>query len=183
MEARLDAFGDLAALARESAERLNVDLPDVRGSVSGLESRMESVLAELRRLGDEVAHERARRDVETDLLEVINQQRAARVRMEEQVALFGEQLEEARQRLGAAAEERAALARQAARADQRLLALAEALEAQRDTIIEHFERLLDAERAAALKQVEGIEGGLRAGRELLTKLREESDPASAEPPL
>ena len=126
---------------------------------------------------------RARRDRENEVLELIDQQRATRIRLEERLALYGEHLEEARERLGAAAEERGALARQLARTDERLLVLSEALEMQREAVVDHFHRLIEAERAASEKQVQGIEARLREGQQLLTRLREAGDQKAPEQPL
>lgn len=176
---RIRAATDLAMQGRQAKERLDLALPEISSSISQLEATTETLRTELRRTSEEVAQERARRDRENELLELIDQQRSTRIRLEERLAVYGEYLEEARERLGAAAEERAALARQSSRTDERLLMLSEALDQQRAAIIEHFQRLLDAERAASEKQVEGIEGRLREGQQLVTRLREGTDPQTA----
>ena len=176
---RLRAATDLAMQGRQAKERLDLALPEIGSSISQLEAKTETLRTELRRTSEELAQERARRDREDELLELIDQQRAARIRIEERLAVYGEYLEEARDRLGAAAEERAALARQASRTDERLLMLSEALDQQRAAIVEHFQRLLEAERAASDKQIEGIEGRLREGQQLVTRLREGTDPHTA----
>lgn len=176
---RLRAATDLAMQGRQAKERLDLALPEIGSSISQLDAKTETLRTELRRTSEELAQERARRDRENELLEVIDQQRAMRIRLEERLATYGEYLEEARERLGAAAEERAALARQAERTDERLLMLSEALDQQREAIVNHFQRLLDAERAASDKQIEGIEGRLREGQQLVTRLREGTDPRTA----
>ena len=176
---RIRAAADLAMQGRQAKERLDVALPEISSSISHLEATTETLRTELRRTGEEVAQERARRDRENELLELIDQQRSTRIRLEERLALYGESLEEARERLGAAAEERAALARQAARTDERLLMLSEALDQQREAVVEHFQRLLDAERTASEKQIEGIERRLREGQQLVTRLREGTDQQTA----
>ena len=176
---RLRAATDLAMQGRQAKERLDLALPEIGSSISQLDAKTETLRTELRRTSEELAQERARRDRENELLEVIDQQRAMRIRLEERLATYGEYLEEARERLGAAAEERAALARQAERTDERLLMLSEALDQQREAIVNHFQRLLEAERAASDKQIEGIEGRLREGQQLVTRLREGTDPRTA----
>lgn len=176
---RLRAATDLAMQGRQAKERLDLALPEIGSSISQLDAKTETLRTELRRTSEELAQERARRDRENELLEVIDQQRSMRIRLEERLATYGEHLEEARERLGAAAEERAALARQAERTDERLLMLSEALDQQREAIVNHFQRLLDAERAASDKQIEGIEGRLREGQQLVTRLREGTDPRTA----
>lgn len=176
---RIRAAADLAMQGRQAKERLDIELPEISSSISQLEATTETLRTELRRTGEEVAQERARRDREDELLELIDQQRSARIRLEERLALYGEYLEEARDRLGAAAEERAALARQSSRTDERLLMLSEALDMLREAVVEHFQRLLDAERAATEKQIEGIEQRLREGQQLVTRLREGTDPQTA----
>lgn len=176
---RIRAATDLAMQGRQAKERLDLALPEIGSSISQLDAKTETLRTELRRTSEELAHERARRDRENELLEVIDQQRSMRIRIEERLATYGEYLEEARERLGAAAEERAALARQAERTDERLLMLSEALDQQREAIVNHFQRLLEAERAASDKQIEGIEGRLREGQQLVTRLREGTDPRTA----
>lgn len=176
---RIRAAADLGMQGRQAKERLDLVLPEISSSLSQLEATTETLRTELRRTGEEVAQERARRDRETELLELIDQQRSTRIRLEEQLALVGEYLEEARERLGAAAEERGALARQSSRTDERLLMLSEALDMLREAVVEHFQRLLDAERTATEKQIEGIEQRLREGQQLVTRLREGTDPRTA----
>lgn len=176
---RIRAAADLGMQGRQAKERLDLALPEISSSISRLEATTETLRTQLRRTGEEVAQERARRDRETELLELIDQQRSTRIRLEEQLALYGEHLEEARERLGAAAEERAALARQSSRTDERLLMLSEALDMLRGAVVEHFQRLLDAERTATEKQIEGIEQRLREGQQLVTRLREGTDPQTA----
>ena len=183
LESRVTALAEAAMYGREAHHRLDATLPDIGAALNQLEARTETMRNELRRTTDEVAQERARRDREDELLELIDQQRATRVRVEERLALYGEQLDEARQRLGAAGEERGALARQIARTDERLLALSSALDMQRAAIVEHFQRLVEAERAASSKQVEGIETRLREGQRLLTQLREGSEQSAPDPTL
>ena len=176
---RIRAAADLAMLGRQAKERIDLSLPEIGSSISQLEAKTETLRTELRRTGEEVAQERARRDRETELLELIDQQRATRIRLEERLALYGESLEEARERLGAAAEERGALARQLSRTDERLLMLSDALEMQRKAIVEHFERLLESQRDEGSRDVERIEARLREGQQLLTRLREGTDPQTA----
>ena len=176
---RLRAAADLAMLGRQANERMDLALPEINSSLSQLEAKTETLRTELRRTSEEVAQERARRDRETELLELIDQQRATRIRLEERLALYGESLEEARERLGAAAEERGALARQLSRTDERLLMLSEALEMQREAIIDHFQRLLESQREEGGREVDRIEASLREGQQLLTRLREGTDPQTA----
>lgn len=176
---RIRAAADLAMLGRQAKERIDLALPEIGSSISQLEAKTETLRTELRRTDEEVAQERARRDREAELLELIDQQRATRIRLEERLALYGESLEEARERLGAAAEERGALARQLSRTDERLLMLSDALEMQRKAIVEHFERLLESQRDEGSRDVERIEARLREGQQLLTRLREGTDPQTA----
>lgn len=179
LDNRIRAAADLGMQGRQAKERLDLALPELSSSISQLEATTETLRTELRRTGEEVAQERARRDRENELLELIDQQRSTRIRLEERLAVYGEYLEEARERLGAAAEERAALARQSSRTDERLLMLSEALDMLREAVVEHFQRLLDAERTATEKQIEGIEQRLREGQQLVTRLREGTDPQTA----
>ena len=183
LENRVAAVAEIAIQGRQAKERLDLALPEIATSISQLDATAETLRNELRRTGDEVAHERARRDRENELLELIDQQRSMRIRTEERLALYNEHLEEARERLGAAAEERGALARQLSRTDERLLMLGEALDMQRDAVVDHFQRLLLAEREASDKQIQGIESRLREGQQLLTRLREAGAPTAPEQPL
>jgi len=183
LENRVAALMELAMQGRQAKERLDLSLPEITASISQLDAAAETLRNELRRTGDELAQERARRDRESELLELIDQQRSTRIRIEERLALYGEHLEEARGRLGAAAEERGALARQLARTDERVLTLSEALDMQHAAVIDHFQRLLEAEREASDKQVQGLESRLREGQQLLTRLREAGETRAPEQPL
>ncbi len=183
LENRVSALTELAMQGRQAKDQIELALPEIGASISQLAATTETLRTELRRTGDELAQERARRDCEAELLELIDQQRSTRIRLEERLALYGEHLEEARGRLGAAAEERGALARQISRTDERLLVLSEALDMQREAVIDHFQRLLESERAASGKQVQDIEARLREGQQLLTRLREAGELQAPEQPL
>ncbi|MDP6607044.1 MAG: hypothetical protein QF664_12420 [Dehalococcoidia bacterium] len=138
-------------------------------------------------LEQDVAALRAAGDREHELLEVVEQQRATRLRMEERIALFETALNDVRNDLAAAAEERSILRQQIAGSRQRLQEMAVALEEQRETIVAHFRRWTDASGDAGRREVEEIERTNRVARDLLMRLTEAADPAAegalAEPGL
>ncbi len=130
-----------------------------------------------------MANLEAEREREAELLEVIEQQRAARQRMEERLAAFDEALEESRRELAEASEERSMLRQQTAGNVERLRDLAETLEGQRLAIIEHFRRWTESGADSGRRQAEEIERANRVARDLLVRLSERSDEVGQEQPL
>ena len=169
--------------AREEQARTGAALPGLLSAVDELAERARSAQEERSRLEDGVAAVGAERERESELLEVIEQQRAARQRMEERLTALDEALEETRRNLAAAAEERSMVRQQVAGNQQRLRELAETLEGQRTAIIEHFRRWIDSGVESGRRQVQEIERANRVARDLLVRLTERSEEAGQEQPL
>ena len=183
-ESRMAALSEAWTASREARERLEAALPEAASAIERLQAGQTALRDELRRVGGDLARERARRDREDELAGLTEQHRSARQRTERGLAVFGERLDAAARALDEAAEERAALAGRLARAEEGLRALGEELEAQRATAIEHFRRVTEAQQASARRRVAEIERGVREGRALLGRLREaadlDADPAPGE---
>lgn len=182
-EGRLAALVSAWAEEREERGRFDAALPELATALDGLDARTVALRAELRRSEDELALVRARRDREDELVELVEQQRSTRLRLEERLGALEARLEETVQGFGGATEERLGLARQLAGLEERLSALTDSLEAQRWAVIEHFQRLVDVEQAGSRKQIEELERRIREGRRLVVRLREGSEHASEEQPL
>src|SRR5690606_19737154 len=136
----------LAAEA-ENARHQGTEIARVASSVTGLvgaldaaEARTRAAQHDQRRLDEEVAALRSVRSREEELLELVEQQRATRARLEDRVSGVEESLEEVRRHLAAASEERALLLRQVTGEAEQRRVLLERLEAQRDSFIEHTRR-------------------------------------------
>jgi hypothetical protein len=136
-----------------------------------------------RRLDEDVAALRSIRDREEELLEVVEQQRSTRARLDDRVSVVEESLEAVRRDLAAASEERALLARQVGGESEQRRALAERVEAQRDTIADHFRRLARADEESRRRMIEEMERDIRVARSLLVRLSEQTDESEQEQPL
>ncbi len=183
LERRTDADRDLALHRGEELGRLAAALPGLVGVVDDLRARLQTMQADQRRLDDDIAALRAIRDREGDLLDVLEQQRATRARMEERLNAAEEQIEEVRRVVSDAGEERALIARTQAGAQERMRALAEELEALRLLLIAHFRRQVQADEQAGRRQAEELEREARTARDLLVRLTEQSEELRGGPPL
>ncbi|MEZ4504089.1 MAG: hypothetical protein R3C39_15810 [Dehalococcoidia bacterium] len=187
---RLEALELRAAADREAVHALAQDastlaaaLPEVNSALRQIDSRTRETQLDQRRTGDSISALQADRDREGELLELVERQRATRLSLEERVTRFDEELEAVRQRVAAAAEERALIRQQLAGLNQRIEALRESVEAQRQTVVEHFGLVTRAEEESKRRQVEEIERSLRRARDLLVRLDERSEAVSREQPL
>ncbi len=183
IEHRAGAAGVTSRKEREELARITSALAGLLAAVDELSQRAQSAQEERRRLEGDLAALRAEREREAELLEVIEQQRAARQRAEERLTAFDRALEEARRELATAAEERSMLRQQTAGNQQRLRELAETLEGQRLAIIEHFRRWTESGAESGRRTVAEIERGNRVARDLLVRLTERTDEAGQEQPL
>ena len=169
--------------AQEEIVRLASPLTGLRAAIDELETSAHAMQEDQRRVDENLAAVRSQSEREDELLEVIDQQRAARQRMEERLSALDEAVEEARERLAEAQEERLLLRQQASGNHQRQREFGELLEAQRDAITEYFRRVNDANAAAGRGQAEEIERAHRIARDLLVQFSERSDEVGREQPL
>ena len=182
-EGRLAALAEAWAGERDERARFDAALPGLGAALDELDARTVALRAELRRSEDDIAQVRARRDREDELIELVEQQRSTRIRLEERLGALESRVEEALQGLRGASEERLGLGRQLTGVEQRLRTLGESIEAQRWAVLEHFGRLLDADEAGSRKQIDELELRIRERRRLLLGLREGSERAGEEQPL
>lgn len=189
-EARIQRLERQIAAEREASRhhgteiaRVASSLATILGTLDAIESRARTTLLDQRRLDDEVTALRTVRDREAELLEVVEQQRATRARLEDRVSRAEEAVEALRQALAAEVEERTLLARALAGEIEQRRGLGERIEAQRDAVAEHFRRLARAEEESRRRQIEEIERDIRIARSLAVRLTEQSDEAEQEQPL
>ena len=178
-EGRIAALGEAADNEREERTRIDTALPELAGSVDDLGARLNAQQAALRRAEDGLARLDSSLGREEELRQMVEQHQSVRVRLEDRLRDLEERLQETLEALGTAAEERLALRHQVMGLDERMRLLGEALEFQRDAVIDHFRRVLDVEEQQGKRQIDEIEQRLRRGRALLVRLRE-SGPRSAE---
>ena len=182
-EGRIAALAEAWAKKREERERFAAALPDLVSTLDKVDARTGTLRAEIRRAEEDVAEVRARRDREDELLELVEQQRATRLGLEERLTALEGRLEEALQSVAGGARERLAISQHITGAEERMRALSEAIEAQRGAVIDHFRWLVEAEEAHGRQQIEEIEKRIRRGRSLLVRLSEGSQQAQQEQPL
>ena len=167
----------------EALGRATASVETLVAAVDELGTRTQATQRDQLRAGEELAAVQAEREREAELLEVIEQQRATRQRLEERLVAVEVSMEELRNDAAAAAEERAMLRQQTTGAHERLLALAGTLEAQRLAIVEHFRLLAESGVEAGRRQGEEIERANRVARDLVLRLAERTEEASLEQPL
>lgn len=190
LEARIERLERRLGSEFENARHHGTELARIAASVTQLmsaldagEARWRAMQVDQRRLDDEVANMRGLHNREEELLEIIEQQRATRARLEDRVAQAEEALEQLRLQVAAGAEERALLARQVQGEAEQRRTLGERLEAQRDTFIDHFRREARAHEESRRRATEEMERDIRVARSLLVRLTEQTDETEQEQPL
>jgi chromosome segregation ATPase len=183
MERHLEALREADRHAGAEVARMASAVAPLLTAIEGLESRTRTIQADQRRIDDEVAVLRSVPDREEALLEVIEQQRATRARLEDRVSQIEEEVETLRQQESTEHEEIRLLQRQLAGEVEQRRVLAERLEAQRDAFVEHLRRQARAEEERARRQIEDLEREVRVKRQLAVRLQEDSEEVSQEHPL
>ena len=179
------AAADRHALQQLSGEisRVAAAVPDLASSVRDIDTRSRETQIGQRRTGDEVSALASERGRETELLELVDQQRALRMRLEERLSAVEEDVAAIRLELAASAEERALLRHQTTAAHERIREAREAMEAQKAAIVEYLRMMTQADVVADRRLVEENERSNKIARDLLLRLEERSDEAGQEQPL
>ncbi len=178
-EGRIAALAEALGSEREERTRTDAAIPELAESVDGVGARLNALQAALRRTENGLARLDSSLGREEELRQMVEQHQAIRVRLEDRLRDVEERLQETLELLGSATEERLALRHQIMGFDERMRLLGEALEFQRDAVIDHFRRVIEVEEQQGKRQIDEIEQGLRRGRALLVRLRE-SGPRPAE---
>ena len=171
-EGRIAALAEAAGSEREERTRIDAAVPELAGTVDEIVARLNTLQAALRRSEDGLARLDSSLGREEELRQMVEQHQAIRVRLEDRLRDLEDRVQDGLELLGSAAEERLALRHQIMGLDERMRILGEALEFQRDAVIDHFRRVLDVEEQQGQRQIEEIEQRLRRGRALLVRLRE-----------
>lgn len=182
LERHVAADRDVVRHTGDALSRVVGEVPALTSAIDDLRTLVRSLQLDQRRIGDEVAAQRAIRDREADLLDVLEQQRATRARTEERLNAAEEQLEEVRRAVAGSEGARTLLAQGQAGIEQRMRTLGEAMEQQRQTLLSHLRRQLQADDQAGRKRIEEIERASRVARDLVVRLSEESDELRGGPP-
>jgi chromosome segregation ATPase len=183
LERRVGAEFEASRHQGTETARLAASVSQILSAVDAIEARARAMQQDQRRLDEDVAALRSIRDREEELLEVVEQQRATRARLEDRVSVAEETMEELRRDLATASEERALLARQVAGESEQRRALGERVEAQRDTVADHFRRISRADEESHRRKIEEMERDIRVARTLLARLSEQTDESEQEQPL
>ncbi len=187
---RLTMLEQRTAADRQALQQLSGEIsrvaslvPDLASNLRDLDTRTRETQLGQRRTGDEVSALASERSRETELLELVDQQRALRVRLEERLSTVEEDVAAVRRELAAAAEDRALLRQLGTAAHERIREAREAMEAQKAAIVEYLRMMTQADAVADRRLVEEIERSNKIARDLLLRLEERSDEASQEQPL
>ncbi len=183
LEARTSAEQDATRHVGQEVARVAGAVPDLLARMEDLSARVRGVQDEQRRVAEEIAAVRAVRDREADLLEVLEQQRSTRARVEDRLTSIEESIETARLAAATVQEQIARLARDQSGDAAIHARFEERLEAQRDTVAEHLRRVLHADEDRARRRIEEIERDVRIARSLLVRLEEQADETDQEQPL
>lgn len=178
-EGRIAALAEAADSERGERTRIDAAVPELAGTVDEIVARLNALQAALRRAEDGLARLDSSLGREEELRQMVEQHQSIRLRLEDRLRDVEDRLQETLELLGSAGEERLALRHQVMGLDERMRIMGEALEFQRDAVIDHFRRVLDVEEQQGQRQIEEIEQRLRRGRALLVRLRE-SGPRSPE---
>lgn len=183
LERRSEADRALLAQAREEQAQLAALLETARQAIDEVTAVAGASQREQRRMDDSLSVVRTERGHEAELLELVEQQRVVRERVEERLSAFDSALEDARRDAVRASEERIMLRQQVAGQEERLEALAAAVDALREGVIEHFRRLNEAAEEAGRHTVEESSRASRRARDLLVRFAEDTDQTEREQPL
>jgi chromosome segregation ATPase len=183
IEHRIDALA--ASFRREEGGRDGVAaaVPELRLAIDAVEARTRSLHEEQQRLEDELARDRPMVDAQTVVAQALDQVRSLRERVEARLSALEGQVAETDHRLLQVAEERALLRGELASHEELLRGLIGVIESHRETFIEHVRRATAAAEDAGRRQMQEIDRRTRSGRELLTRLTEESAERAKEQPL
>ena len=190
IEARLTQLERHVAADEEAGRHTGQEVARVAGGVSELLAKIEDLGVRFRgiqeeqcRAAEDVAAIRAVRDREAALLEVLEQQRVTRARMEDRLNTIEGEIEAVRRGNASMIEQVALLARDRAGEVEQRRRLEERLEAQRDTVADHLRRVLHADEQRARRRIEEIEADVRVARNLLVRLDEQASGRDQEQPL
>lgn len=167
----------------EDRARFDSAVPGLLSGAQEFDERARASQAELRRLEDRVSQLESDRDRESELFDLVEQQRAGRIRTEERITALASSLEDICRDVAGASEERDVLRQQVIAYVDKLQGVADELQDQRAAMVEHFRRWTESTVDLGQRQVEEIERADRVARELLVRLTERSDEVAQEQPL
>lgn len=190
IEARIEAIERRVVSEYEAGRHVGAEVAKLASSITqlmsavdALEARSRALTSDQHRLDEEIAALRAVRDREGELREVIEQQRATRARLEERMSQAEELLAQLARAVAEVPDARALLQRQIAGEAEQRRALADRLEAQRDTFLEHMRRQARAQEQSHRRLIEEMERDVRTSRQLLVRLSEDTDESEQEQTL
>ena len=183
LERQIAAGQDMWRRSADEAARVAAALPDALARIEEMAGRLRASVTDQRRLEEDVAALRAVRDREEALLDVLEQQRVTRARMEERLNTVEETVQEVRRAQAAAAESLTLIEHDLAGEIEQHRAIGERIEAQRDLVAEHLRRALTAQEASARRRIEEMEQDIRTTRGLLVRLDESAAETTREQPL
>ncbi len=184
---RLAGAESVAAAERDATHRAAAQVASLvsaagtlRGAVDDVVTRLGVIAAEQRQLGEEVGSLRASRREDSDLLDVIEQQRTHRHRLEARLAEFEDRLVEQSSRFDAQQQDVALARAEVAGVAERLGALTDLLEGQREAVLEHVRQSALAQQEAARRHSAELDRDVRVAKELLARFAEAPDRAAEE---
>jgi chromosome segregation ATPase len=183
LEQQLAAQRNTTVQQGDGATGVDAQVADLEQRVRQLDGQRDATRAAQQRLDDEVASLRSIRDREAELRDLIDQQRATRVRHESRLSEIEELVAAVQQALATGEEQRSRLAREQAGAEERIRGFGERLEALRMSVVDHQWLRMRADEETSRRRSEEMERELRVARELVTQLAEQTEDVIQDPPL
>ena len=178
VDARLSAARDVERAILDGLATVEGRVAESAAAFADLDVRTREAESERRLLNEAVAALQSTRAREAELLDLIEQQRSSRQRIEERLMAIEEGLTATGRALLEAAEQRAQLRLHAGGLERQLTQLDWRFTEQRELVQRQWRALLDADDVAEARVVSDLERRSRERRELLRRLTEENEQAA-----
>jgi chromosome segregation ATPase len=175
LQSRLEAGREVERATVDGLSALEGRVGELGAQLRDLDVRTREAEADRRMMHEAVAALQATRAREAELLDLLDQQRATRLRLEERLMAVEQGLAAAGGALLEGAEQRAQLRIQVAGIDRQLGELNARFSEQRELLQRQWRAVLDADDVAEARVVSDLERRSRERRALLRRLQEESE--------
>lgn len=183
IEVRLAAEREAVVAAASGQAALEARVGELTVALKDLAVRLRDTQNEGRALGASVAALQTANDRDAELLELLEQQRSTRQRLEERLMALDDEMRRAGEALLAAAEQRAQMRLQLHAVEQRVGVIEAGQLTERELLLARFRALAELEERAGHREAQELERRARERRELLSRLDETLEQATREVPL
>ena len=176
---------DLDTVRRNGDDRTEIReaLDAARLHIGAVEARTDVMVRDLQQVQDELLVVRRALDRETAVVDLVEQVRALRLRVEEGLTELAQRVDAQQTAERTEFEVQGVLRARLVALDRVVAEVAARVEAQRQVLLDHFQRVTALTEDAGRRQTEEIDRQVRAARESLVRLAERADEATREQPL